>query len=109
MDDRFGDGTEESHARAQAALDQLWPYTNEWFADDVTDIQAAQHGLCPLQKPLREQWLSLVNGVLKKANLQQPTPSEFLSQGRQGAHTESLSYLLGEMQSLARQHPGVEW
>ena len=31
---RFGDGTDESHARAQAALDALWPYTHELFETD---------------------------------------------------------------------------
>jgi ring-1,2-phenylacetyl-CoA epoxidase subunit PaaC len=41
--------------------------------------------------------------------LQQPPDSEFLSHGKQGAHTESLSYLLAEMQSLARAHPGATW
>ena len=29
---RLGDGTEESHRRAQTALDELWPYTGELFA-----------------------------------------------------------------------------
>jgi ring-1,2-phenylacetyl-CoA epoxidase subunit PaaC len=27
----LGDGTEESHARMQAALDRLWPYVGEMF------------------------------------------------------------------------------
>src|SRR5215472_18796582 len=29
---RLGDSTDESHRRAQAALDELWPYTGELFA-----------------------------------------------------------------------------
>ena len=28
---RLGDGTEESHARTQKAIDELWPYTGEMF------------------------------------------------------------------------------
>ena len=31
---RLGDGTEESHARAAAALDELWMYTGELFEMD---------------------------------------------------------------------------
>src|ERR1700745_2596341 len=31
---RLGDGTEESHARAQAAIDDLWAFTGEMFAVD---------------------------------------------------------------------------
>ena len=29
--------------------------------------------------------------------------------GRVGRHGESLSYLLGEMQVVARAHPGASW
>ncbi len=45
---RFGDGTEESHLRAQSALNLLWPYTNEYFKDDETDQSAAAAGIIPL-------------------------------------------------------------
>ena len=34
---RLGDGTEESHARMQRALDYLWPYTAEFFSTSVED------------------------------------------------------------------------
>src|ERR1700691_4859517 len=34
---RLGDGTLDSHARVQSALDALWPYTVELFAEDVLD------------------------------------------------------------------------
>ena len=29
---RLGDGTDESHAKIQAAIDDLWMYTGEMFA-----------------------------------------------------------------------------
>jgi ring-1,2-phenylacetyl-CoA epoxidase subunit PaaC len=28
---RLGDGTAESHAKTQAAIDELWPYSGEMF------------------------------------------------------------------------------
>ena len=31
---RLGDGTEESHRRAQAAIDHLWAFTGEMFEVD---------------------------------------------------------------------------
>ena len=34
---RLGDGTEESHAALQAALDELWPYTGELFETDAIE------------------------------------------------------------------------
>ncbi|HVC11790.1 MAG TPA: 1,2-phenylacetyl-CoA epoxidase subunit PaaC [Burkholderiales bacterium] len=97
---RLGDGTEESHRRAQAALDQLWDYTRELFAPDEVDPDAAG---------LREPWLALVEPVLDEATLAVPAPSRFLSTGKRGVHSEHLGHLLAEMQILARSHPGAQW
>ena len=88
---RLGDGTEESHRRMQNAVDELWPYTHE-----LTD-------------GLRGRWLSIVEPVLAEATLTRPADGWMPSGGRTGRHTEHLSYLLAEMQSLHRAHPGVAW
>src|SRR5437763_1145504 len=34
---RLGDGTDESHRRAQAAVDDLWAFTGEMFAGDDSE------------------------------------------------------------------------
>src|SRR3954453_15057481 len=34
---RLGDGTDESHARAQAAIDHLWAFTGEMFVADDSE------------------------------------------------------------------------
>jgi len=34
---RLGDGTEQSHARMQAGVDRLWPYTAELFSENEID------------------------------------------------------------------------
>lgn len=106
---RFGDGTEDSHQRAQAAIDRLWPYTHEYFADDDTDKAAAQAGIAPLPSSLREKWLHQVKQTLAQATLNLPTDTSFVSTGKRGIHTEFLDYLLAEMQSVARAHPGAKW
>jgi ring-1,2-phenylacetyl-CoA epoxidase subunit PaaC len=91
---RLGDGTEESHRRAQAAVDRLWPYTHELFEGDVP----------------REAWLAAVDAVLTEATLTRPEGARFHpTGGRKGVHTEHLSYLLAEMQVLHRAHPGASW
>ncbi len=90
---RLGDGTEESHRRMQAAVDALWPYTHELFEDNA----------------LRPAWLSTVEKVLAEATLTRPQDGWAPTGGRQGIHTEAFSYLLGEMQSLHRMHPGARW
>ncbi len=106
---RFGDGTEQSRARVQNALTRLWPLTNEWFTDDAIDIQATQLGLAPANGAAKAGWVLQVHSVLKQAKLDAPTDTNFFSTGKAGYHSESLSYLLSEMQSIARQHPGAQW
>jgi ring-1,2-phenylacetyl-CoA epoxidase subunit PaaC len=106
---RFGDGTAESKARISAALSYLRPYCNELFADDSVDKWAHASSIGPLNTELYSRWENLVTPVLSEATLSPPPSSSFLSRGRTGYHSESLSLLLAEMQSLARQHPGVTW
>lgn len=100
---RFGDGTEESHLRAQAAVNCLMPYTQEFWSDGP----GAGTVLDPLA--LQTEWQASVNAVLSQAGLQIPSAAGYLTQGKNGVHSEHLSYLLADMQSLARQHPGAAW
>jgi ring-1,2-phenylacetyl-CoA epoxidase subunit PaaC len=106
---RFGDGTDDSHARAQAALDRLWPYTNEWWAADDVERQAAAAGIGPVVADLKSDWDATVDAVLAKATLKRPADSAFVSTGKHGVHSEYMGFLLAEMQTLARQHPGATW
>ena len=106
---RFGDGTEESHARAQRALDALMPYTNELFAADAVEDAVAASGVGVRGANLREAWKIEVGTVLKEAGLAWPADSVFESTGKRGLHSEHLDYVLAEMQSLARAHPGAQW
>ena len=47
--------------------------------------------------------------VLAEADLPLPAASRFLSTGKRGVHSEHMGFLLAEMQTLARQHPGARW
>jgi len=95
---RLGDGTEESHGRAQDALDALWSYTGELFEPFPNGIT-----------PSRDAWLHAVLPVLARATLTQPAEGWMQSGGRRGRHTEHLGRLLAEMQVLPRTHPGATW
>ena len=106
---RLGDGTEESHRRMETALDMLLPYTNEWFAADELDRAALAAGIGADLAGLREQWLAIARPAAEAATLRWPADSGFRSTGKQGLHSEHLDYLLNEMQSLARAHPGAVW
>ena len=106
---RLGDGTEESHRRMQAALDYVWPYTRELVSEDTVDKVALDSGLAPGLTTVAEAWTRECNDGLASATLTPPATTRFLSTGRQGRHSEHLGYLLAEMQSLARAHPGARW
>ncbi|WNM41602.1 1,2-phenylacetyl-CoA epoxidase subunit PaaC [Micromonospora halotolerans] len=98
---RLGDGTEESHRRMQDAVDQVWPYTHELFtADPAAPVDPAT---------LRADFDAVVSAVLDEATLTRPTGGWAPGGGRDGVHTEHLSYLLAEMQVLHRAHPGARW
>ncbi len=106
---RFGDGTEESHKRAQAALDHLMPYTQEFWSLSVFETQAVQLGVGIDVNRVKQDWETLVRNTLTEATLQVPSSAGFVTTGKLGVHSEHLSYLLGEMQSLSRAHPEGVW
>jgi ring-1,2-phenylacetyl-CoA epoxidase subunit PaaC len=107
---RLGDGTTESHQRMQAAAEHVWPYTDEMFdADDVTR-ELTEPGVAVDPGQLREPWSSYVGAVLDEATLTFPATRPAVTGGRRGIHTETMGYLLAQMQHLARSHPGaVRW
>ena len=106
---RLGDGTEDSAQRMQAALERLWPYTNELFDSDEVDRAAVASGLGPDWASLREPWLADVEAVLAEATLPLPPQSAYRGEARRGRHSEHMGRLLAEMQVLQRSHPGGRW
>jgi len=106
---RLGDGTEESAARAKAALERAWPYTSEMFLDDELDAHAAASGLGPQRSELREPWRAAVTAVLDEATLAVPAATKFVSTGSRGVHSEHMGFILAEMQHLQRAFPGGVW
>jgi len=110
---RFGDGTEESHRRAQAALDALLPYANEFFSADATGEAVAAAGIGVAGASLQPAWETRVRQLLQQATLAWPegglAATRFAPTGKLGRHSEHFGFLLAEMQSLARAHPGAQW
>lgn len=106
---RLGDGTVESNARMQAALNHLMPYTQEFWVVSPTESAALQAGIAVDVAALQGAWRQSVDAVLAEATLQPVSATGFVTHGKQGQHSEHLSYLLAEMQSLARAHPEGVW
>lgn len=107
---RLGDGTAKSHDMMQAALDELWMYTDEMFQADAVDQAMAAQGVAPDLASLREPWLNYICEVFEEATLTVPPMNAWMQKGgKQGVHGEKLGYLLAEMQFLQRAYPGATW
>lgn len=106
---RLGDGTPESHRRAQAAVDALWPYSGEMFvADDSEQVLIAQ-GAVVDPAAVRSAWDATLDRVLREATLTRPENGWMQHGGRSGRHSEHLGHLLAELQHLQRTYPGATW
>jgi ring-1,2-phenylacetyl-CoA epoxidase subunit PaaC len=106
---RLGDGTAESHARVQMAVNDLWRYTGELFLTDDVEQRLVKQGIGVDSSTLEKPWRAQVDDVLKRAGLTAPTVNWMQRGGRSGKHTEHLGHMLAEMQTLQRQHPGATW
>ena len=106
---RFGDGTDASHARAQAALNHLLPYCQEFWIGSEAETAAVKNGTGVDVAGLRADWAALVDDTLGEATLQRPAAQGYVPQGKNGVHSEHMGFLLAEMQSLARAHPQAVW
>jgi ring-1,2-phenylacetyl-CoA epoxidase subunit PaaC len=106
---RLGDGTEESHTRVQSALERLWPYTVELFAEDDVDRAMADRGIAPRLTEVQNGWMSRIDALLAEATLERPHDRPYSWFGKRGHHSEHLGYMLAEMQHLQRTYPGARW
>ncbi|MEH6470294.1 MAG: 1,2-phenylacetyl-CoA epoxidase subunit PaaC [Halopseudomonas sp.] len=106
---RLGDGTEESHNRAQRALDDLWGYTHEMFEMDALEQQLSDAGIGVDVTVLRDAWHAQVSAILTEATLTVPEDDWKVRGGREGYHTENLGHLLTELQIVHRSYPGCQW
>ena len=106
---RLGDGTEESHRRLQSAVDELWGFTPELFAQDSLEAELVHAGVAVDLEPLREPWMTAVQQTFSGAGIVLPTLDWQVDGGRQGLHTEHLGHLLSELQFVQRAYPGQQW
>lgn len=106
---RLGDGTEESHARAQSALDELWPYVGEMFEVDPAERALIEAGVAVDPAAVRGPFDKSIDDVLAEATLTRPRDGYMQSGGRSGQHTEHLGHILSELQFMQRAYPGATW
>src|SRR6201994_3376545 len=90
---RLGDGTEESHRRAQTAIDDLWAYTGEMFAVDDSERSLIERGIAIDPAALRPKWLKTISAAVAEATLGLPKSDWMQQGGRSGRHSEHLGHL----------------
>ncbi len=106
---RLGDGTDESHRRAQDAVNLLWPFTGELFMPCSDDAELAAAGVTADVSSFEAKWRETIDDVMLRATLTVPEGAWMQRGGREGRHTEHLGHMLAEMQIVARSHPGAQW
>jgi ring-1,2-phenylacetyl-CoA epoxidase subunit PaaC len=106
---RLGDGTQESHRRAQDALEELWPYTGEMFESDDVERALIDTGVTVDRAGIRPQWRRTLDPIFAEADLQLPSGEWMHSGGRAGRHSEHLGHILAELQFLQRAYPDARW
>ncbi|MGD7002232.1 1,2-phenylacetyl-CoA epoxidase subunit PaaC [Corynebacterium halotolerans] len=106
---RLGLGTEESNRRMAEGLANMWPYLGEIFEDLPVHERLAATGAGVLPSGLRAGFDERITHILQESGLEIPTAPQARSGQRTGCFSEYRGFILAEMQSLARRHPGATW
>jgi ring-1,2-phenylacetyl-CoA epoxidase subunit PaaC len=107
---RLGDGTDFSHQKIQEATEELWSYTDELFEQDEVDAFLVNEKVAVDLSTLRNEWDKMVDEIFSKAKIQRPSSDGFQAKGGiKGLHSESLGFILAEMQFLPRAYPQAKW
>jgi len=107
---RLGDGTPESHRRAQAGVDAVWPLLADLFSPTDVETRLAAAGVAVDPADVRAEVRGVLTEVLTRATLDVPGwPADVPPRGRTGVHSAELTVLLAELQGLAREHPAATW
>jgi ring-1,2-phenylacetyl-CoA epoxidase subunit PaaC len=106
---RLGDGTEESNARINKAVDELWMFTGEMFEPAEYEISLLQAQTSVDLSAIKNLWLEKVKAIFEEATLEIPETKPNQSGGKTGIHSEHLGFILAEMQYLQRTYPNSTW
>lgn len=108
---QLGNGTEESHARMQTALNNAWRLALGIFEKTEFEAEVISSGLFAGEDELKKRWLEKITLVIEAANLKVPATDEskIVYGGRKGYHSEYLKPLLDEMCEVVRTDIDAEW
>lgn len=106
---RFGNGTEISAIKAQAAINSLWKYTDELFTESKHATCMISIGVGADLNKVRDSWNQKVAEILFLADLKKPVDPYFIYGGKNGVHSEKMGYMLNDIQYLTNKYPTAVW
>ncbi len=108
---KLGNGTEESKARMQTALNEAWNYALGMFETSEFENDLIAEGIFVGEEALKKRWLDTITPIIEKASLQIPSSNTWapVFGGRKSIHTEHLAPLVDEMSEVFRVDPSAEW
>ncbi len=108
---KLGNATEESHARMQTALNEIWDDALGLFEESTFEEQLIKEGVFVGEVELKNRWLAIISPILSDSMLTIPHESTWKPNigGRVGKHTEHLQPLLDEMSEVFKIDPTAEW
>jgi ring-1,2-phenylacetyl-CoA epoxidase subunit PaaC len=106
---KFGRAGGEGRERVQRALTVLYPYALGIFEPTPSGKILAQHGVCPAEEAICEQWRSEVSAIANAAGFSYPRDAKAVLGGRKGDHPDDLSAALEDLQKVAKLSPGAKW
>jgi len=103
-------GTPESRRRVLAGLDVAWRHHDELFRAHPVEQELAAAGVAVDPAGIAAEAGAVLGQVLAAGHAKLPAvPQAGGRPGRDGLHTEALSRMLAQMQSVARAHPLGRW
>jgi ring-1,2-phenylacetyl-CoA epoxidase subunit PaaC len=106
---RLGDGTQESNNRMQNAIEILKEFSDEFFAMADYETALLKDAVSINVKDIKAKWIQKVNDVFEEATLNLIPSNNSQIGGKNGMHSEHLTTLLSEMQTLQRTYPNSVW
>ncbi len=105
-------GSEESHARMQSSLNELYPLALGIFEPGNFENELMGENIFAGETELQKQWLENITNSLNNTNLKLPEVKNprIGFGGRKGFHTEYLRPLITEMSEVIKsEEAGTEW
>jgi len=106
---RLGDGTEESHAKIQQAVDDLYVFTGELLNPSNIEKKAFEEGYGTDLLALKDDYFNMVHQILAESGIRIPESLQRYAKGKDGFHTEYLDYILQEFQYMQTAYPNMQW